>query len=134
MTIIIALRSIIPLALAHNWRALEGRCTNHTGEAGYCLWDEAGKLCLSVVQPLDDCLGDGLAPASLGWVYKGPNRSSFSCSLDTCVAIDSYSQFRLAGARIRNGVEQYGRMSLGRFHSVMGRLRIETCEPISARE
>lgn len=110
---------LLSLAHAYDWGHMEG-IFHYTGhETAYCLWDEPGVTCFARVPHDTFCLADGLLIERTRQVFKSPNRTGFTCSETTCLPANEYSSARFVGARIKNGWNRYGWMSLKQFQLLM---------------
>lgn len=61
-------------------------------------------------------------------VFKVPNKTRWSCFDWGCEAWDLYSYLRFEGARLKNGFDKYGEMSMEKFKEVMWDWSVDLCE------
>lgn len=108
-------------AHATDWGKNEGRILNSSSYSYYCYKDVVGSDCVqaTVVEPGETCIGDALGGETD--VYKVPNRSSFYCDNSICEAEDFRSSTIMALARMKNGFDKYGTMSVEHFSKIMGK-------------
>lgn len=112
---------------SHEWGPMEGHLKNLTSEPTLCLWDDLeGKLCGKWVSPGKWCRGDAMYVA--GTVFKIPNRTAWECTSLQCQAVDLRSYLIFEAARIKNGFDLYGEMSMEEFKTIMWDWSIDLCE------
>lgn len=110
----------------HEWGEDEGRLKNMSSDVGLCLWDNLeGKLCGAWVDSGKWCRGDAMLVSN--FIFKVPNRTTWICDDLRCEAADMYSYLRFEAAKIKNGGDRYGEMSMDHFKELMWDWSIDLC-------
>lgn len=85
-----------------------------------------GELCAKWVDHGHWCRGDAMFVNE--YVFKVPNRTNWQCDTIRCEARDLRSYLVFEAAKIKNGSEKYGEMTLDHFKNLMWDWSIQMCE------
>lgn len=119
MSALILLALLLDSSHAYDWGDREATFYLYGDHYTHCLRDTTDD-CIEVVEPIDHvCQGDAAGSVERDWVWKVPNRTTWSCDI-VCSAEYAMSELIMIGARMKNGWNEYGSMSLEQFMDRMG--------------